>query len=1790
MTWAYADYAKKKDGFQYYNYSQTVMYDSIVSATRQLIQDYPEVKFVVPCGTAVQNLRNGFLGDNVNRDGSHLNLYFGRYLTAYTFFATLFGEETAMQNSYVPYCMNEFTMEVIRKAALDAVRNPYAVTPQVYPDYDGDNKIIPADIQFNFTTEAEETSGWNNLSLHHNFLAGLKDVDGSDPCIFITCNEEFTNTCSNGPSVSDTPLNMPAEVSKTGVYGYSEGDFSGQHQKPKGVITFHHLNKSLAYDFTFFASRMGATDNRETSFQLVGTDSLTAVLDASGNANNTVTIDNIRPDKDGIITLTVSAGPNNNNPYRFYYINALRISAHKPTIPSETAPEVLAKYSGLGLPLVCITTTDGMDPTSEGIMHPEGLNGASITNVVPKEARMQIFRADTLWYDSGEYMKDESGIKIKHRGNTSAYYFKNKPFKLKLQKKADLVEFHEEGDTVNRKSKDWVLLNDAERLHVYIANQMSRLVGMEFTPRMEFANVIINNDYRGIYMLSENVKRDKDCRINVDKDDGYIIELDSYFWNDTFSIPSKLNRVMQWTMKYPEAEDLTEEMEANIRADIERLEAAVDADNYPEVIDITSVARWILLHDILGTFDPAGANIYVARQNTDPTSLMRMPVAWDLGSSMNNNEVDNAEVFSWTHTERGLFFSRLFANEKCRDFVHAYIDEWKRVVQSGAMQKIKQFLQSFPSSPQGQGLTLSYPLHTKRWHFGSANVTEMTQSAMNWLANREGWMNRQVAELEGKSVVRILTIGNSYSGDMVESWLSSMAKARDIQIVVGNAARAGYGLRKHWTDLAEGNATLDYRKLVGGTYTSTSGHSLADIINDEQWDYITFQQNSEDSGLYDTYSPYLRKLIDYVKDVQPQAKLGWVMTWAYAGDQKDREGFKNYNCDQMVMYNAILNAVGQALVDYPELEFVIPCGTAVQNLRSSFLGDNVNRDGSHLNLHFGRYLAACTFFATLFGEEAVMQNSYMPYYLNDFTAMVIRQAAVDAVKKPFAITPQVYPDYVGDNDVFPADIQLNFSSEAHSIPGWNNIGLHHNFLAGMKDVNGSDPNIFIFSNAEFSAASTNGPSTTDTPLGMPADVSRTQMFGYSQGNFSSYPVKPAAILHFKHLNKALAYDFTFFASRSGATDNRETQFTLAGTDTLTTLTNAADNPASIATISGMRPDEDGTITLTVTAGPNNDNPYRFYYLNALRISVHDTDFALEGDDRPIPGDSLSISFKGDLSKYTVNWTRGDALGTFDDANILSSTKDYVITENDYEHWLRVTISDNMGNTVFSKNTWISKLPVLYVDTEGGKPIVSKEDYVTASCRIQGNADFEQQYAGEVEIRGRGQTSWATYPQKPYKLKLDKKTKLFGFGKSKHWVLISNFNDKSCLRNYTASQLAKELGVLGMNMTWVDVVLNGEVKGCYMLSQHIRVDKHSVNIFDWEGEAEDVADSLFAVVKDADALEETDKKLLEKAMEQNLAWITDGMVTFKEKTYNLLDYGLKKAYDITEGYLFEGTDKTNGISFFETPQTVQIEVCRPEYTSTNSTMFSYVKDLWKNFEAEYCQVPPQEGKNFSKYADMESMVGLWLVNEIMGQDDQHNSRYSYIPGDKKLHFGPVWDFDHGGGSWSVTTFTDIFYTLYRDKRYAYYRKWFPDPWLCQMAYDAYWSVARPFIMEYISEGSEMDAKYAHFAEAGRTNDTLWGSHPRPQDPNTPPRTTAEDVEIFRAFLSGHINWLDQQFQSVKSLIEAMNKTCPYPCDPDTIHLLEKTADGHTGARKIIKDKHLYIIKDGKTYSIDGKRIK
>lgn len=434
---------------------------------------------------------------------------------------------------------------------------------------------------------------------------------------------------------------------------------------------------------------------------------------------------------------------------RLLYISLLLIPVF---CLAQASEEILNKYSGLGLPLICITTVNGEEPTSSVIYGP--IRGETLTDIVPKKGRIQIYRADTLWYDSGEYQKDESGIRIKHRGNSSAVSYRNKPFKLTLEKKADLI-IAPEDDGTDRRSKHWVLLNCSFSIRSQFVSQLAKMIEMEYAPRVEYVNVIINNDYRGIYILSENVRRET-CRVDVDKDEGYIIELDAYYWNEPFSIRSKFTGFLQWTLKYPVPEDLTPEQEADIRSDIERLEQAASSHDYSEVIDVPSVARWILLHDILGTYDPSGSNIFVARKNRESSSLMRMPVGWDMDSSM---DIKKLNEWSRTHTEVGIFLSHLFANQYCPDFNLAYINDWRRVLGARVMDRMAQSCLDFSNTAQGQGLTRSYPLHAKRWGWDPSifDVESQSKADAEWFTGRKQTLDVLVKGLEDY----VTAIGNS---------------------------------------------------------------------------------------------------------------------------------------------------------------------------------------------------------------------------------------------------------------------------------------------------------------------------------------------------------------------------------------------------------------------------------------------------------------------------------------------------------------------------------------------------------------------------------------------------------------------------------------------------------------------------------------------------------------------------------------------------------------------------------------------------------------------------------------------------------------------------------------------------------------------------------------------------------------------------------------------------------------------------------------------------------------------
>ena len=156
--------------------------------------------------------------------------------------------------------------------------------------------------------------------------------------------------------------------------------------------------------------------------------------------------------------------------------------------------------------------------------------------------------------------------------------------------------------------------------------------------------------------------------------------------------------------------------------------------------------------------------------------------------------------------------------------------------------------------------------------------------------------------------------------------------------------------------------------------------------------------------MYDKSEPYLGNLIDWVLEnsSNPRMQLMFHQTWAYSKDS-GHQAFPNYGKDQMVMYNGIVDAAEKSMTNHPEIKLLIPSGTAIQNGRTSSIGDEWDRDGYHLNTDYGRFAAACTWYETISGNN-VLENEWRPSTVTNEEAEIARIAAHNAVLHPYEVT------------------------------------------------------------------------------------------------------------------------------------------------------------------------------------------------------------------------------------------------------------------------------------------------------------------------------------------------------------------------------------------------------------------------------------------------------------------------------------------------------------------------------------------------------------------------------------------------------------------------------------------------------------------------------------------------------------------------------------------------------------------------------------------------------------------
>ena len=181
------------------------------------------------------------------------------------------------------------------------------------------------------------------------------------------------------------------------------------------------------------------------------------------------------------------------------------------------------------IPVLEIETVNHETPTYTVVYAPEGCIGTSITDNKYVSGKMTMSLKEKILYDSKDYQKDVSGMRIKVRGNSTGAYLNQHPFKIKLSKKFDLLT---RGDD-SYKHKEWLLLpmytwnikmtNHQSNILNIAGLIISKIVGMAWTPEYDFVHMVLNGEYQGMYYLIEPVSRG-DQRVNIDNKNDKIIE------------------------------------------------------------------------------------------------------------------------------------------------------------------------------------------------------------------------------------------------------------------------------------------------------------------------------------------------------------------------------------------------------------------------------------------------------------------------------------------------------------------------------------------------------------------------------------------------------------------------------------------------------------------------------------------------------------------------------------------------------------------------------------------------------------------------------------------------------------------------------------------------------------------------------------------------------------------------------------------------------------------------------------------------------------------------------------------------------------------------------------------------------------------------------------------------------------------------------------------------------------------------------------------------------------------
>ena len=238
--------------------------------------------------------------------------------------------------------------------------------------------------------------------------------------------------------------------------------------------------------------------------------------------------------------------------------------------------------------------------------------------------------------------------------------------------------------------------------------------------------------------------------------------------------------------------------------------------------------------------------------------------------------------------------------------------------------------------------------------------------------------------------VSVLMIGNSFSVDAAR-YTHELSLGSDVEIEVGVLYVGGCSLEQHIGFIKDGSTPYEW--FVNGESTGRY-IALKDALYMKKWDYISLQQVSVYSGLKDTFYPYIKELINYVREYQAESTFVLHKTWPYQTGF-DNTNFSHYNYDRKTMYKCMCDTYDYVSKDLG-IDIIIRSGDTIEMAIEKY-GEHFHKDGFHLN-DVGRYIAALTFVHT-FNNNQNIKNLYVPEFLDGDTTKEYEELVENVLSK-----------------------------------------------------------------------------------------------------------------------------------------------------------------------------------------------------------------------------------------------------------------------------------------------------------------------------------------------------------------------------------------------------------------------------------------------------------------------------------------------------------------------------------------------------------------------------------------------------------------------------------------------------------------------------------------------------------------------------------------------------------------------------------------------------------------------